>query len=152
MTPGQGKTLGCLLWIAILLALGVCLYPYHGRWDDGMRELPFHFEVREAGTGRPLAGVRIILYEVTGKQSQEIRTGANGTARVELPCMTFCKTMSGLVLSYSRRSVSYAERLVVVQRPGYRSPEPVFLTALVGQHHLGDYAPPRAVTFDLEPE
>jgi hypothetical protein len=130
----------------LLCGLSTVQVIYH----DGMREMPFEFIVLDAETREPLPGVLIRLYDEIHSRSDELRTAADGRASIDLPCQTSRKITSGLLGSYSRRSIFYPDRLLAVSKKGYKDKVPLYLGELTGRVHVGDYSPPPVVEIELE--
>jgi hypothetical protein len=112
--------------------------------------MPFHFRVVNAKTGQPVGGAIIHLGN-DHRKWQQIETGLDGRASIELTCMTACKIRQGILLHSSRRSIYYPNRLVMASAAGFKDIELAELTDLVGRGYVGDYRPPPEVEIRLEP-
>ena len=141
-----------VLWVVgsvlLFLLLDYC-FPHTLIYDDGTKDMTFYFLVVDAGTGRPVPDVKILLYG--SRESQELWTGPDGQASIELTCQVSDKIRQGFVVRTSRKSIYYPHRTVITSKPGYRFKGPLELTELVGWGHVGDYMPPPAEV-ELDPE
>jgi hypothetical protein len=135
-----------------LLSLLCVFLPFQTIWDDGTKEMDFHFLVLDTKTKKPLQNVEIGLYDEITKEWQQIKTDANGEANIDLSCMITCKIRSGIFLSNSRRSIYYPHRMLLLSKNGYKEKGPLNLTDLVGWGHAGDYSPPPQMQLELEQE
>ena len=152
MTSGCGRKLCRAIGVLAVLVLLCGLMPFQVIWDDGMNEIPFHFQVIDAQTRQPLPEAQVALYDEAADNWEKVNTGAGGEAIVALPCITTCKRRSGVFLSYSRRSIFYPPRVLVISRAGYKDTPPLNLTDLTGPGHGGGYLPPSPVHIELEKE
>jgi hypothetical protein len=135
-----------------LLVLSCGVVPLQTIWDDGMRDMDFHFHVSEARTKQPLPGVRIALYDDLTAKTQELRTDDNGDAMIALSCMTSCTPRFGILWGTTRRSIYYPNRVVLAWKRGFKQLGPLYLEGLVGRWHVGEYAPPPPVHLEMVPE
>jgi hypothetical protein len=126
------------------------MVPLQVIYDDGAKDMPFYFRVVNAKTGQPVRGAIIHLGDYH-RRWQQIETGLDGRASIELTCMTACKIRQGMLLHTSRRSIYYPDRLIMVSAAGFKDTEPTELTDLVGRSYVGEYRPPPEVEIRLEP-
>jgi hypothetical protein len=152
MARFRSKKVRWALWLgAVVFPLLLCgLIPVQVIYDDGMKEMPFTFIVLDADTQQPLEGVLIRLYDEIHSRTDELRTGADGRASIDLTCMITCQIRSGLLISYSRRSIYYPDRILAVSKKGFKDKVPLYLKDLDGWCHVGDYTPPPVMKIELE--
>jgi hypothetical protein len=70
-------------WLIGLGFLGLlfllCLFmPFQTIWDDGTKDMGFHFLVLDAKTKQPLQNVKIGVFDEITNEWQQIKTDANG--------------------------------------------------------------------------